>query len=205
MSDYATLVNRVLDDIDRQGSLTSQAQSAIQTAIDHYEGTRFYFNQERATAQTVNGQEFFPLPTDVLDIDVLSITVNGYTYKLDRRTYETLEDWFVQANTYLGYPSDYAIYNQQIRLYPVPNADGYTLTLSYAKRLDTLENDADENEWTGVAEELIRSRADADISFRILQDEKRAVGFKAFEQDAYQRLVSESNRRMMTGRARKTR
>lgn len=205
MSDYSTLVNRVLDDIDRQGSLTSQAQSAIQTAIDHYEGTRFYFNQERATAQTVNGQEFFPLPTDVLDIDVLSITVNGYTYKLDRRTYETLEDWFVQANTYLGYPSDYAIYNQQIRLYPVPNADGYTLTLSYAKRLDTLENDADENEWTGVAEELIRSRADADISFRILQDEKRAVGFKAFEQDAYQRLVSESNRRMMTGRARKTR
>lgn len=203
MSDYSTLVNRVLDDIDRQGSLTSQAQTAIQTAIDHYEGTRFYFNQERATAQTVNEQEFYPLPDDVLDIDVLSITVNGYTYKLNRRTYEQIEDWHVQASTSTGQPSDYAIYNQQIRFYPIPDKDGYTLTLSYAKRLSALSNDTDSNAWTGVAEELIRSRTDADLSFRILQDEKRAVGFKAFEQDAYQRLVSESNRRMMTGRTRK--
>jgi len=203
MSDYATLVNRVLDDLDRQGSLTSQAQSAIQTAIDHYEGTRFYFNQERATAQTVNAQEFYPLPTDVLDIDVLSITYGDYTTKLNRRTYEQIEDWAVSAVSVTGYPTDYAIYNQQIRLYPIPNADGYTLTLSYAKRLSALSNDTDSNDWTTTAEELIRSRADADMSFRILQNEKRAIGFKAFEQDAYQRLVSESNRRMMTGRARK--
>ena len=201
MSDYQTLINRVLDDLDRQGSLTSQAQNAIQTAIDHYEGTRFYFNQERATAQTVNEQEFYPLPENVLDIDVLSITANGYSYKLDRRTYETLEDWHVSQDTYTGQPSDYAIYAENIRLYPVPDQDGYTLTLSYAKRLSALENDDDTNDWTTTAEELIRSRADADMSFRILQDEKRAVGFKAFEQDAYQRLISESNRRMMTGRS----
>ena len=201
MSDYATLVNRVLDDLDRQGSLTSQAQNAIQTAIDHYEGTRFFFNQERATAQTVNAQEFYALPSDVLDIDVLSITISNDTYKLIRRTYETLEDWNDQTST--GYPTDYAVYNQQIRLYPIPNADGYTLTLSYAKRLSALSSDSDSNAWTTTAEELIRSRADADMSYRILQNDKRAIGFKMLEQDAYQRLLSESNRRMMTGRTRK--
>lgn len=203
MSDYATLVNRVLDDLDRQGSLTSQAQNAIQTAIDHYEGTRFWFNQERANSQTINGVEYYALPDNYLDIDTISITVNGYTYKLNRRTYETLEDWFVQSNTYLGYPSDFAIYDGCIRLYPIPNQDGYTLKLSYATKLSTLENDTDANAWTTSAEELIRSRASADMSFRTLQDEKRAIGFKAFEQDAYQRLVSESNRRIMTGRTRK--
>lgn len=202
MTTYATLVNRVLDDLDRQGSLTSQAQSAIQTAIDHYEGTRFYFNQERATAQTVNAQEFYALPSDVLDIDVLSLTAGSNTYKLIRRTYETLEDWYLNSS-YTGYPTDYAIYNQQIRLYPIPDASTYTLTLSYAKRLSTLSSDSDSNAWTTTAEELIRSRADADMAFRILQNEKRAMGFKILEQEAYQRLVSESNRRLMTGRARK--
>ena len=65
-----------------------------------------------------------------------------------------MEDWFVQSATYTGYPTDYALYDEQIRLYPIPNGT-YTLTLSYQKQLDGLAGEADTNEWMIDGEERL--------------------------------------------------
>ena len=88
---FGTMTSRILDDLDRN-DLTSQAQSAIKTAIAYYSSTRFWFLEQRATSTTVSGTEFYGLPADFYDEDSLVMEYNGYTYPLTKRHYSTTED-----------------------------------------------------------------------------------------------------------------
>src|SRR5210317_42232 len=139
--------NRILDDLNRT-DLTSQAENAIKTAISFYEKNRFWFLEQRSETYTVNGQEYYPVPDNYLDIDSLVIEVNNYAYPLNKRSYGTLEDWFVKSSVFLSYPTDYALYSTgeqtEIRLYPVPNGE-YKLTLSFFGSLDELQAETDTN------------------------------------------------------------
>ena len=197
MSDLGTMENRIADELNRT-DMTSHARTAILTAVKHFEGERFWFSEERATASTVASQEWYDLPTDFRGVDSITVTINNNAYPLIERTYNELEDWNISSSTYTGYPTDFAIYNDQLRLYPIPN-DAYTLTISYIKNLSSLATATDTNAWMVEAEELIRSRAESDVCMRVIRDFERAQGFKLLEQEALKRLLRESNRRTSTG------
>lgn len=202
MSTYGTMRARVLDELNRAGEMTSQALSAIQSAIDHYEKMPFWFNDGRATTTTVAGTEWYPLPTDFISENKLLILVNGASYELRRIAFEESEELYQPYAISSGNPYLYAIFQEQIRLYPIPNG-AFTITLSYHKALSTLTNEGDTNAWMTDGEELIRSRAEADLSFRILRDKSTSDYFRRFEEKALSRLVSTTSRRFSTGKTRR--
>lgn len=188
--DYGTMTARVCDELTRY-DLTAQAQNAIQSAIHFYENTPLWFNEEISTASTVNAQQYYALPSDFMRDRSLTCLVTVTAYPLKRRTHHTLDKWFINSTNFTGYPGDYSIYQQQIRLYPIPNGV-YTLTLSYIKSLSALANDTDTNAWMVEGEELIRSRAQYDLCMRVLRKPDWAQLFRNLELDAYRNLKSTS-------------
>lgn len=152
----AELRNKICSDLNRMtdGDMTASVEDEIRVSIKSYEKERFRFLEERATASTVDGEEFVALPSNFRDMDSLKITVGTNSYTLTEQSYTTLEAWASSANE--GQPTDYAIYGEQIRLYPIPN-DAYTLTMSYYKELDELTATNSGNAWTNDGQLLIRS------------------------------------------------
>ena len=201
MTTYADMYGRVLSELTRN-DITAQAQNAIQSAISFYEDTSFWFNDEIATASTTNGTEYYALPTDFRADRSLTCTVNGNSYPLRRQSQKTLDNWFINSSNYTGYPSDYGIYKEQFRLYPIPNGT-YTLTLSYTKQLSALSADADTNAWMVEAEELIRSRAEYDLCMRVLKKPEWAALYRQLELDVFENLQSASIPYQSTGRRKK--
>ena len=54
------MLDRIDDELDRGGTLTTQVSKAIKSAIAHYERRRFWFNEARLTGLTiVASQEFY--------------------------------------------------------------------------------------------------------------------------------------------------
>lgn len=138
-----------------------------------------------------------------MDSLVVDIGTSGASnqYPLIRRTYEQIERW--QENGTTGRPTDYALYDKQIRLWVIPD-DAYTLNLSYRAKLDELTAGSS-NAWTTIGGELIKRRAEANVALNVLQDRNRAGDFKLQEQDLLRELRSEHARRVMTGYSRKRR
>lgn len=205
MSNFGTMRNRILDDLNRT-DLSSQAENAIKTAIDYYQTYRFWFQERRSTTNTTSGQEYYPVPSDFLDDDSLVIDVNGNDYPLHKRTYQTLEEWSIDPAIFTSQPTDYAIYGTgeqtQIRLYPAPNG-AYTMTLSYVGKLDQLTTEASTNSWMTTAEELIRSRAEASLFAQKLRDYDAAQACKFIENEALNQLQKLTKQKQFTGRTRK--
>jgi len=193
--------------------LTSVIQDAIKTAIKHYEGNRFFFNDAIRTSTTTANDEYLSEPSDLVEIDTIDVTISNTKVPLIPRTFGYIDNLEV-STSFTGYPREYALINQQIRLYPIPDA-AYTITLSGAKRLTDLSATADTNAWMTYGEELIRSRAVADIRANILRNQQAIQeqltlaqdpnGFLcAKEKGAYSRLKRESTQRQSVGRIRPT-
>jgi hypothetical protein len=212
MSDYGTMQTRIANELNRT-DLSSEIQDSIQSAIKYYEGNRFWFNESIRTTTTTADDEFVDEPSDLVEIDSLTITISTIKVPLLKRTYQYLEDLEV-STTLTGIPREFALYNKQIRLYPIPD-DSYTLTLSGAKRLTSLSATGDTNDWMTTGEELIRSRAVADIRANVLRDQQsiqEQMNFSQYpngflcarEKGAFYRLKSESAQRETVGRLRPT-
>lgn len=207
MSDLGTMKTRIESELSRT-DLTSEIQDEIISAIEHYKHHRFHFNEQEKTAPTVASEQYIALPDDFIELDKLRITVNSRTYPLEPVTFGAVTD--IDESTYTGIPVRYAIYNQQIRLYPTPNAV-FTLTLSGLQGLDALSADSDTNAWMTDGEELIRSRARAATQINYLYDDAIKTesimfaqeGFySAREKAAYAALKSRSDSYVSTGRIR---
>jgi len=204
MSTFGTVRNRILSDLNRTaaGDLTASCETEIQGAIAFYERRRFWFLEGRSTTETIVGQEFYGLPEDFRDQDSLVITVNSSTYPLQQQLYETIEAWFIQSTLYTGQPTDYAIYDEQIRLYPVPNGQ-YQMTLSYYRQLGALTAEDHTNAWMVEGERLIRSRVEWTLFARKLRDYDAAQVCKALENEELQQHERLTRARLMTGHTRR--
>lgn len=197
MATLGTMRARIADELNRS-DIDSQIDQAIESAIDFYEDKDFWFNEAIATTATVDGTEYYSVPSDYIRGTSFVLTVNGTEYTLKKRT----NDWINQqkvSTTFKSFPTDYAEYNEQFRLYPVPNG-AYTLTIYYSKVLTSISGDSDSNEFTGSAEELIRSRAKWSIYTHLLRDIEGAQLMKACEVEAYRRLQSETDGKLSSGR-----
>lgn len=190
MADLATLKSRIASEIHRS-DLTTSIAYAIADAVAHYQGKRFRFNQARATLSTVAGTEFYDDLDDVGQIDAITATVNGRKYVLDEMNFGDGE-WINSTTTQQGQPTRWSWYDNQIRLYPIPDA-AYSLTVSYQKKIAAPASDTDSNAWTTEAEPLIRYAAEKRLYRDILMDDAAGMKAEMAETEALRRLTKESN------------
>lgn len=186
MSTFGTMNARIADELNNT-ELSAQINLAIKTAISHYEPEKFWHNQARATSYTVDGQEYYALPTNFVGMDVLKVTVNSHTYELTQRNVQYLNNHYTPSTQYKSQPLDYAVYEEQLRLLPIPN-DSYTLELQYFKSFDDLSATSDTNVWMTKGERLIRFRAKADIYANYLREPDMAAIMKAQEAEELEKL-----------------
>ena len=195
MADLATLKSRIASEIHRSDQ-TANIAYAIGDAVNHYKGRRFTFNQTRGTLSTVAGTEFYSTLTDISQIDLITATINGRKVVLEQWTYPEMESIATTTNTQ-SQPWAWAWYDEQIRLYPVPDAV-YTLTVSYLQKVDVPGSDSASNIWTAEAEELIRNAAKKRLYRDVLIDPQSAGAAEAAEAEVLRRLTKESNQ-LVTG------
>jgi len=196
MTTYADMYTRIGDEI-QDSSLTAQVQRAIQDAIALYEPNRFYFNQTIASFSTVASQEYYgaadfaDIPL-LIEINSLIGTIGGSKFALQAEDFRQLDR--VQNGLWLGPPRSFAYYNQQIRLFPIPD-QAYPMTMAYHHRLTPLVGAADTNAWMVDGEMLIRQTAKAMLALDVLQEPAIAQGAQILADKALARLQMETRKR----------
>jgi hypothetical protein len=200
MSTYGAMQARIADDLIDVSVTNAQIKAAIQTAIKHYERKPFYFNQKiDGTFSTVATQEYYGAAAladipNIVHVRSANVTINGSKRKLSPYDFQVVDDG--QDGSVTGDPYAYTTFNQQIRLYPIPN-NVFTVKMSYVYKLAALSADGDTNAWMTEAEELIRQAAKRRIA---LDNQGGAVeiaaGARILEDEAFDILEDETARRL---------
>lgn len=198
MSTFADIQTVIADELDRD-DLGVQIDRHIRLAVKHYERRRWWFNEEQAVASTVALQANYDLPTDLLSLDWLEITINSNRHKVNEISWARYMDEY-RFSSNGGVPSDWAYSADQLWLGVIPN-DVYTLTLHYTRTLSPASfSSGTSNAWTNEGEELITARAMKMIGARVLGlGNDRVLAFQALEAQALSELVSMNEQRVMTG------
>lgn len=185
---------------ENEEGITAAVQNAIAISIRHYETMPWWFLETTSTINTVNGTEYYDLPSDCAASELsLVLNVNNNTYPLIKRTYQYLEDIYTAGTIFSGYPTDYATYKNQIRMYPIPNGE-YTATISYVQKLGVPVSDAASNAWTTDCELLIRARAEWQLQSLRYHDLEAVTVARQVEQVAFNELNRQNQQRQMTGK-----
>lgn len=210
MTTLGTMATRIADELARSDLLT-QTYDAIRSACDHYASERWWFNEVVAlTLTTTSSVDFYALPTNFEHIDCYSIYIGNSLLDIDQQHFDTINYW--QTGNTIGQPTDFALYGGGVVLYPMPDQQ-YMTILSYVKTPTALVNAIDSNEFMTFGEELIRSRARADIQINFLRDEGMTAEYMVMaqsaqpfyshrERSAYDSLRRRSVRHVTTGKIR---
>lgn len=208
MSNFGVMVETIRDDINRGSAYDSRIKKAIESAIKVYRSQRFWFNTQRATAGTLAGYEFIPLPDDCIEIDHMRVTDSSNdSDSMTEVTYEWIEDHRDADDT--GEPWKFAVHQNQIHLYPVPDG-AYTLTMTYHRDLTEVSasaSDAATNAWMTDAEEMIRMRAMADlyqVHLRGPESRQTAQDLRSRAGEVFTELKRRTNRLLSSGRVRQS-
>lgn len=157
----------IADELGRS-DLTSQIAAKIAEAIDFYQSERFAFSESRDTTfSTSTGQEFYgdaTTPVAVAGISTLQfidyviLYIGSIPWPIARRT-DTEIEVLNQNGLMRGQPWNWAYYNQQLRLGPVPDAV-YSMRIAAHRYVAPPANDTETgNPWMTQAEKLIRCYA----------------------------------------------
>lgn len=198
MATYSELVDRIVLDVARgDTSITDTVKLHVLDSIEHYSTRRFWFNEASGALTTSAAAAVYSAPTDCLEIDHATISINGTKYPLKRTTYKDIDsrdDGLTSADPYL-----YAQYAQQLRFYPVPDKT-YTVSLTYQKYIATLSATSDSNSWTTVAQELIRARTEKVLYGFRFHDVASAQMMQVAEDQALERLEEQTQKHQSTGK-----
>lgn len=191
MATYGELANRIARELPRSDvSITDLAQTHIQSAIRFYEGERFTFNEGKTSFTASNGSSYYNLPVDFLNADAVTAIVNGTRYDISPQTFQQLE-WMDLGTETADPPCHYAIFAQQMRLYPKPQTTRQ-VDVFYQKKLTTLTASTDTNAWTTEAEDLIYAHAKKTIQGLVFKDFEGAMASERFEGDVLQVLKAKA-------------
>src|SRR5690242_5976513 len=121
---YLDMQTRIGDEVQDSTGIPSNIKNAIQDAIKLYRGTRFYWNQKTITFSTVANQEYYSTSDNsdipnLVEIDAAVISNNGVKSELVPVAFEEID--VSQSGQAISIPRNYAYFNQQIRLYPIPD------------------------------------------------------------------------------------
>lgn len=191
MGTLGKLKSRIARELDRD-DISVEISDAIATAIAHYRAIPFYFNEGRAEMATAAGQLQYQLPEDYIAIQWLMATSNNRDYVLEQDTMRHLEA--IRDGSETGSPSKYAIYSQQLEIFPSPDNE-YSLMMTYTKELTLSASDSAINGWTEDAEELIRLHAKADLLMNRIRGPEavaESASLSQAENNVLARLMRES-------------
>lgn len=192
MSTFGEMNRRIADELNRT-DVSSQINLAIKTAIKHYNSEAVSFREHRAYVPTVADKEYYPVPDDFVELDDLRIQISNNTYVLNRRSQRYLNDIYTTGTVDSGPPESFALYQEQIRVYPVPD-QSYTLFLDYKRELDELSATSDTNAYMTKYEGLIRARSKWDVCKNVLKDKEQAADHKAEELDEKESMEKQEAR-----------
>lgn len=175
MSTFLQMRNRIANYINRS-DLTTEINDAITRAIEFYEKERFYFQETTGSFSTIANQESYGtadgIPTDIKEIDQVIITLSSTNKPpIIPRTYDYIKNVNIGQST--GDPIDWAWYASKFWFYPIPDSVK-TITLSYKKSYTALSADADTNDWTTKAEDLIENHALFTVYSQVIKDKEEA-------------------------------
>ena len=211
MGTLSDLQARIARELHRDDIATDIA-AAIQSAIDYYASERFYFNEKRWAITTIAGEKYYgtstaspgTLPSDILEIDSITVTANARIYQLDKISYNEMDATDAGTTPLAGYPRLWAWYGGQLRLYPTPN-DAYVITISGQYKLPELVNPTDTNSWTTEAEELIRCHAKREVAAHVTYDDQTAARMDGLASRAFADLKAQTNKLISSGKIKSTR
>lgn len=203
MSTFGTMKTRIADEIVRD-DLSSQIGAAIITAVSLWAPTRFGFNEKRYSLTTVASTEYYAMSTltntdasatatgeKLLEVDSFTLTYSNQPYPLDQQTQQWMDREQANASQYTGQPCAYAIFSDEFRLHPIPDA-AYACTISGLAQLGTLSAEGDSNAWMTEGEALIRAQA----KILIYRDVVRDTEGLAIARDALAEALDPLKRRM---------
>lgn len=205
MSTLSTMKSRIADELARS-DLTSQIADAIASAIERYQPDRFWFNESRAVTLTTSaGQsDYTTLSGDVTStanlysIDYMLLVIGNQSNCLCRMEPERIE-YLLGNGPNNNRPSDFAYYNQTIRLYPPPS-DAWTVRIGgHILKTAPASDSETGNVWMVEAERLIRARAKYELALHVLRDAEMATAMAAAVSESYDQLKRRTAAQTGTG------
>lgn len=164
MATFGQVVERIREDLDRGSDFDTRIKRAVVDAIVFYKSKRLGFNTKRARSVITSGMEMVALPLDWVEADFLRLEDDGQRLPFKEVGYDLIEE-ARDTDEDRGQPFQYAIQHREMRLWPIPD-HSYTLVFSFhyeLKDVSLSSSDGAENGWTNDAEQLIRTRAMADV------------------------------------------
>lgn len=200
---FSNLTVMIANEIDdTTDEYAGDIQSAIYQAIRWCEREVYYFNETRdVTFPTIEGQEWYN-SADNEQISRLVRIVAAYSERQDgsrttlrRVTPEDLET-LADNSASRGEPYAFTYFEQQIRLYPIPDAAGYTIRLQLGPyRLAPITNANETNAWTTEAFDMIKYMAKHIVYRDVLKDDNEAAKALSVYQAEHDALKAETSRR----------
>jgi len=185
MATFLELKSEISDQLDRD-DLTDQIENAMYRAIDYYQLDRFYFSEERIKTNFQLDDspiDFLAVPTDYVRAVSFVVVDQGQNTVLEKKT-----DAFIHERAWIGavgLPAYYSIFDQQFRVFPIPDKE-YEVNLHYYKQVAEPYHDDEETVWTSeVMAQLISYRTKKDIYINYLHDKDSSAAMHAFEQEVY--------------------
>jgi len=190
---------RIGQEVERSDLTDADLENAINAAITSYDRDRFYFNESRAyTFDTVASQDIYTEADQeaigrLVKVDYLFVLIGDNPVRLVYRDPESVE-WTNMATTISeGQPGWYTLYNESIRLYPIPS-DVFTVRLAGVFRPAAPATDVETlNPWMMVskAERMIRQRAKAFLytDLEVMADDKKAQKYLTLAEEARHLLM----------------
>lgn len=195
MVTWATQKARIADEMVRNDIAAGGAREHLlekhyQDAVEYYANEKFWFNSIRTTVNTVSGTQTVTIPATVQTIERLTYPANNL--ELIETTMGELDD-----RTDGGSPEFYAYYNDQIYLWPKPDAI-YTLGVYGIAKVAAPTTDTDDNIWTNEAAALIRAHTKMTLYRSVYRDPEGTQLAMAEAKDAYDTLKRETAKRLRT-------
>lgn len=181
------------------GSAHADIADALEDARFEYRGEPFWGLDLSDSFNTVAATESYDLPqhagseSEVIELLFAEITYSGRAHELTRVTFEEMRRLKTGAASD-SYPTRYALYNDQIVLYPTP-ADAWQVDLYYRGDLLLPTSAGGSNWWTVHGYRLLLYKALAILLLDHDEDDARGLKFEQKAEQQRRLLIAESNRR----------
>ena len=202
MATYGGAIDLILTELARSDtSITAVVEREFLKAIDYYETERFWFNEARISF-TASNTIYYPLSAlsaSMVEMDQLTVTVNSSVIELAPATHQELQRMDVSGFT--GYPTHWAIFAEQIRLYPkAASGSTYQVDILGTKELATLTVSTQSNAWTTEALNLIAARVEKVVSARKFKAYEAAQMYQIAEDQELAKLQQRTERLGSSGK-----
>jgi len=195
MATLAELKTRIQTEVNRddlEDDLATILQQHIEAACEFFADEKFWFNSIVTTAATTPSTVTMTIPATVRRIERLTIPAQ-YTELREA----VLPEFEQLDGGETGVPCVYAYYNDQIRLWPTPDA-AYTLQFTGLAQVDAPETASETNIWTVQAFDLIVSRVKMTLARDVFRDPDGVTLYGAATAEILRRAKRETARRLET-------